>query len=66
MNYYITVSGDWGDCMVDYDGEPCYSLDNAMKFESEYEAQDYIDKHNKEWVGVSENYDKMTICKIED
>ena len=61
--FYISVSGDWGDCIVSYDNEPTWDLDNAMTFATEQDAERWVENNNSEWVGVKGGLDKMTLCE---
>ena len=63
--YYLTVTGDNGDCMVSWDNNPTWDFDNAMMFDSRAEANDFLlsDKA-KEWTCV-EMGDRIDICETD-
>ena len=48
-NYYIEFSGNSGDGYVSYDNDSCNSLDMAMKFITEEEANEECEKLQKNW-----------------
>lgn len=58
---YISVKGNWGDCMVNYDNEPTWDLENAMAFDTTLEAEKWIEEHGSEWVGVDGKQDEMIV-----
>ena len=47
--FIICYYGTSGDGYVDYNGGSCHSLDNAMKFCSEDEANEKCSELQKEW-----------------
>ena len=59
--FYISASGDWGECMVSYDNEPTWDLDSAMMFDTKGEASLWILNHGKEWVD-----DELKICDFDE
>ena len=59
--FYISASGDWGNCMVSYDNEPTWDYDNAMKFETAGDAELWILHHGKEW----DSDDNLKVCEFE-
>ncbi len=64
--FYITYSDSDGDCMVSYDNEPTWCLDNAMKFNDWAEANDWLSSPQaKEWLnlGCGGNF---TICEMDN
>lgn len=63
--FYISVKGNWGDCMVSNYDEPTWDLDNAKMFETKEDAEEYIRAKGREWVGVDGGNDEMTVCEIE-
>ena len=64
--YYLTVTGDNGDCMVSWDNNPTWDFDNAMMFDSRAEANDFLlsDKA-KEWTFVDAGF-RFDICEIDN
>lgn len=51
--------------MVDWDNEPTWSLDNAMTFDTEADANAWIEDHGHEWVGVDSEQDKILVEHID-
>lgn len=61
MKYYITAKGDWGDCIVGYDNEPTWNIDNAMFFDTYGEATEWtLSEQAKEW------NDDFDICEVKN
>lgn len=63
---YISVKGNWGDCMVSYDNEPTWDLDQAMKFDTKDEAESWWAKNGGDWVGADGTHDRMTVCEEQE
>ena len=63
--YYISVYDDEGnDCMVSYDNEPTWNLDNAMTFETSADATLWtMSDQAKEWTKDTTN--RFVICETE-
>lgn len=57
MVYYI--SDEHGDCMVSYDNRPTIDLDNAIKFETYSECEDFLKKITPSWDS------KLCICSFD-
>ena len=64
--FYIEAYGPGRDCYIGYDNEPCISLDMAMTFDSEEEAEKAIKEELQERWPYSEL--KVNYCdsEIED
>ena len=60
--FYIIVYGKWGSCIIGDNGEPIWSLDNAMTFKTRQDAGSYI---NDNWKAWGEDADSFRIYEKE-
>lgn len=59
--FVIKVCGEWGSCYTDENNEPVFKTDKAKKFLTRQAAADHIGKHFREWEGVAEGKETMTV-----
>ena len=52
--YYIEFYGTSGNGYVSYDNEPCNSVDYAMLFDNEKEAEEKCEELQREWASLLE------------
>lgn len=62
--FSIKVSGDWGSCYPDKDGEPVFSTKRAIRFKTRQMAAEYIMEHFKDWEEVASGKETMRVVEI--
>lgn len=59
--FIIKVKGNWGECFVNAEHDPCFEKENALLFKTRQEAGDYISQHFNEWENVTDGSSTMTV-----